>query len=76
MTWREYHDSTKHSFESLRRARYGLDWQNMPDPFRNYEDVPLVDLPADPPSPETPALEVLYGVSGAACPRHGDRYHA
>ncbi len=66
MTWREYHDSTKHSFESLRRARYGLDWQNMPDPFRNYEDVPLVDLPADPPSPETPALEVLHGVSAMA----------
>ncbi len=66
MTWREYHDSTKHSVESLRRAQYGLDWENMPDPFRNYEGAPLLDLPANPSSPETPALEVLHGSSGAA----------
>ena len=64
MTWRVYHDSTKHSVDSLRRAQYALDWENMPDPFRNYENVPLLDLPADSPSPETPALEVLQGDSG------------
>src|ERR1700754_4632583 len=52
MTWREYHESTKHSVESLRRARRVLDWANMPDPFRHYEGVPVLDLPADPPSPE------------------------
>src|SRR5580704_933427 len=71
MTWREYHDSTKHSVESLRRARHGLDWQNMPDPFRHYEGVPLLDLPADPPSPETPALEVLQRDSGVAVDQDG-----
>ena len=65
MTWREYHECTKHSFESLRRAPHVLDWANMPDPFRHYEGVPVLDLPADPPVPETPALEVLHGVSGA-----------
>jgi SagB-type dehydrogenase family enzyme len=27
----------------------------MPDPFRHYEGAPLLDLPADPPSPEIPA---------------------
>ncbi|MGI8742760.1 MAG: SagB/ThcOx family dehydrogenase [Bryobacteraceae bacterium] len=53
MTWREYHESTKHSVESLRRARGGLDWANMPDPFRHYKGVPVLDLPADPPSPNT-----------------------
>jgi hypothetical protein len=37
MTRREYHESTKHSVESLRRARRVLDWMNMPDPFRHYE---------------------------------------
>ena len=36
----------------------------MPDPFRNYEGVPLIDLPADPPSPGIPALDVLMGQSG------------
>lgn len=59
ITWREYHESTKHSVESLRRARHGLDWANMPDPFRHYEDVPVLDLPADPPAPNsaTPAAD-------------------
>src|SRR5712692_8316693 len=64
MTWREYHEATKHSVESLRRARHVLDWANMPDPFRHYEGVPVLDLPADPPAPEIPALDVLLGTSG------------
>jgi SagB-type dehydrogenase family enzyme len=71
MTWREYHESTKHSFESLRRAPHSLDWANMPDPFRHYEGVPVLDLPADPPVPELSALEVLHGVSAGAPAREG-----
>src|SRR6202046_1824601 len=51
MIWREYHEATKHSVESLRRSQYVLDWANMPDPFRHYEGAPVLDLPADPPSP-------------------------
>src|SRR6202521_2014917 len=65
MTWREYHEFTKHSIESLRREPHVLDWANMPDPFRHYEGVPVLDLPADPPVPEMLALDVLRGVSGA-----------
>src|SRR5579863_8935316 len=65
MTWHEYHESTKHSVESLRRAPHVLDWANMPDPFRHYEGVPVLDLPADPPIPETSALEVLHGAAGS-----------
>src|ERR1051325_8332291 len=64
MTGREYHESTKHSVESLRRASHVLNWANMPDPFRHYEGVPVLDLPADPPIPETSALEVLHGAFG------------
>jgi SagB-type dehydrogenase family enzyme len=37
----------------------------MPDPFRHYEGVPVLDLPADPPSLEIPALELLRGGTGA-----------
>ncbi len=37
----------------------------MPDPFRNYEGVPAIDLPADPPPPAIPALDVLAGELGA-----------
>ena len=64
MTWREYHEFTKLSVESLRRKPHVLDWANMPDPFRHYEGPPVLDLPADPPIPRTPALEVLQGVCG------------
>lgn len=64
MTWREYHEATKHSVESLRSAWHVLDWANMPDPFRHYEGVPVLDLPADPPAPEIPALDVLLGTLG------------
>jgi SagB-type dehydrogenase family enzyme len=65
MNWREYHECTKHSGESLERRPHFLDWPNMPNPFRHYEGVPVLDLPADPPFPQTPALEVLRGVCGA-----------
>jgi len=64
VTWREYHEATKHTVASLRRAPHLLDWANMPNPFRHYEGAPVLDLPADPPAPEMPALEVLRGVSG------------
>jgi len=37
----------------------------MPDPFRHYERVPVIDLPADPPEPDIPALAVLAGHKGA-----------
>src|SRR4029077_16640851 len=64
MTWVEYHELTKHSAESLRRTQHYLDWANMPNPFRHYEGVPVVDLPADPPAPQISALEVLEGKIG------------
>ena len=64
MTWREYHELTKHSPESLRRNRHYLDWANMPNPFRHYEDVSILDLPSDPPAPQISALEVLEGKVG------------
>jgi SagB-type dehydrogenase family enzyme len=47
MTWRGYHEFTKHSVESLRRTPHVLDWENMPDPFRHYEGALVLDLPAD-----------------------------
>src|SRR5512135_1134056 len=56
-SWRDYHEATKHSAASLRRTPHALDWANMPDPFRHYEGVPVLDLPADPPDPETPAAD-------------------
>jgi SagB-type dehydrogenase family enzyme len=64
MTWLEYHELTKHSAESLRHSQHYLDWANMPNPFRHYEGVAVLDLPADPPAPQISALEVLEGKIG------------
>ncbi len=63
--WRKYHQSTKHTPESIRRSQHFLDWANMPDPFRHYEGVPVIDLPADPPEPDIGALDVLEGRLGS-----------
>jgi SagB-type dehydrogenase family enzyme len=71
MTWREYHTSTKHTSESLKRSPGTLDWENMPDVFRHYEGVPLLDLPADPPCPRISALDVLNGLKGDPVARNG-----
>ena len=71
MTWREYHELTKHSVESLRRTQHYLDWANMPNSFRHYEGVPILDFPADPPIPQISALEVLEGKTGNTSARDG-----
>lgn len=71
MTWREYHELTKHSAESLRRNPHYLDWANMPHPFRHYEDTPVLDLPSDPPGPPISALEVLAGKVGNTSAKDG-----
>jgi SagB-type dehydrogenase family enzyme len=74
MTWREYHESTKHSAESLRRSQHYLDWANMPNPFRHYEGIPVLDLPADPAAPQISALEVLDGKTGNTSARDGAEF--
>lgn len=60
----DYHEETKHTVEKLYSTPHFLDWANMPDPFRVYEGVPVLDLPAGPPSPAIPALDVLRGCRG------------
>lgn len=46
----------------------------MPDPFRHYEGVPVLDLPADPPVPDIPALDVLSGSFGTASAADGPTF--
>src|SRR5580693_591791 len=74
MTWLEYHELTKHSAESLQRTQHYLDWANMPNPFRHYEGVRVVDLPVDPPAPQISALEVLEGKTGNTLARDGAEF--
>ncbi|MGD2022118.1 MAG: hypothetical protein PVH97_13525, partial [Desulfobacterales bacterium] len=48
-----YHEATKHHFERYARSLGYMDWQNQPNPFRFYKNVPIVRLPlrnADPPA--------------------------
>ncbi len=51
----EFHRRTNHTYSSVRRRSRGLDWANVPDPFKEYPDLPLVNLPA--PRQAPPALE-------------------
>lgn len=59
-----YHEATKHSPESVRRAAHGLDFANQPLPFKLYPT--LAPLPLPPPAPlGLPALEALAGLPPA-----------
>jgi SagB-type dehydrogenase family enzyme len=74
MNWREYHELTKHTRESLIRTPHYLDWDNMPNPFRHYDGVAVLDLPVDPPAPEISALDVLEGKAGNTSARDGAEF--
>ncbi len=43
----QYHQRTKHSFQSVRRASGGLDWDNRPRPFKEYSGLDRFPLPND-----------------------------
>jgi SagB-type dehydrogenase family enzyme len=60
---RRYHESTKHSYRSVRTRGHLLDWDNKPDPFKRYEDVERIELPPDPPPLGTTALEAVGAVT-------------
>jgi SagB-type dehydrogenase family enzyme len=51
-----YHNGTKHSYDSIRRNAHYLDWDNQPVPFKIYSDIPAIPLPADLSSSGVPAL--------------------
>lgn len=56
-----FHDLTKHSPTSVRRAAHVLDWSNKPHPFKEYVDLEPIPLP--PPSSDTavPATDAIVG---------------
>jgi SagB-type dehydrogenase family enzyme len=45
----KYHDSTKHSYWSIRNNPHFLDWANRPQPFRIYPNIEPLPLPRDVP---------------------------
>ena len=56
--WR-YHNSTKHSYDSIHADPHYLDWQNQPLPFKIYRTLDPVALPRDLPRSGVPALSAV-----------------
>jgi len=54
-----YHQATKHNYYSVRTSAHYLDWNNQPDPFRNYEGAFEIALPPDPGFPETGTFDAM-----------------
>src|SRR6185295_891063 len=63
---RAYHESTKHSVESVRRSRHVLDWEIMPRPFKVYPELAPVALPLELDASSRPALAAIAGPGAAA----------
>jgi len=40
-----YHEETKHHYERYARSAGYMDWRNQPNPFRFYENTPVIELP-------------------------------
>jgi SagB-type dehydrogenase family enzyme len=56
---RRYHEATKHSPESLRRAPQTLDWSNQPLPYKIYPTLPPIPLPSSFVPSTMPALDAI-----------------
>lgn len=64
-----YHIQTKHHFNRYARALGYLDWANQPDPFRRFEEAPLVSLPllSSDEDPVSPGYDAIYQSGAVAC---------
>jgi SagB-type dehydrogenase family enzyme len=56
---RDYHERTKHSYESVRRSRHFLDWDNKPHPFKEYVGLEPITLPRELPRPDVAAMDAV-----------------
>ena len=61
---REYHDRTKHSFESIRRSGHSMDWDNEPSRFKHYPELETRPLPRAPDSAVTSHRAVRASAGG------------
>src|SRR5881409_854586 len=55
----EYHDSTKHSYQSVRSNPHFLDWANQPRAYKIYRGSDPIFLPRETSESRPPALSVL-----------------
>ncbi len=59
-----YHEETKHHFDRYARSLVHMDWANQPNPFRRFDDTPLIRLPllTAEHEPTSPQYDQLYRV--------------
>ncbi|MPZ77964.1 MAG: SagB/ThcOx family dehydrogenase, partial [Deltaproteobacteria bacterium] len=57
-TW-NYHNDTKHSYQSIRSNPHQLDWENQPVPFKIYSSLQPIPLPQNLSSSGMPALSAI-----------------
>src|ERR1043166_3769071 len=55
----DYHDATKHSYQSMRSNRHYLDWENQPSPFKVYSDLEPIPLPRTWPASTVEAFNAI-----------------
>ena len=66
---RDYHNGTKHSYQSLRANPHYLDWSNRPLPFKIYTTLEPIALPRDLSPSQVSALQAINTVDAAP---HGE----
>jgi SagB-type dehydrogenase family enzyme len=55
----EYHNGTKHSYQSIRANQHYLDWENHPRPFKIYPKLEPISLPQHLSSSHVPGLQAI-----------------
>ena len=63
-----YHELTKHSYHSVRRRAYALDWANQPSPYKRYLELERQSLPQAVPADLLPTLKLLNCLSQPGSP--------
>ncbi|HEU4346006.1 MAG TPA: SagB/ThcOx family dehydrogenase [Candidatus Binatia bacterium] len=64
----DYHNGSKHSYQSIRSSRHYLDWENQPIPFKIYPDLVPIPLPQHLSSSGIAALDAISMPEAAALP--------
>ncbi len=62
----EYHNSTKHSYQSVRSGAHFLDWANQPMPFKVYRTLEPIKLPLEMGQSGVPALSAVAAYESTA----------
>jgi SagB-type dehydrogenase family enzyme len=61
-----YHEETKHCLERYARSLGYLDWEDQPNPFREFQDAPRIGLPLAPEADSPPFVGLFSGPPGTA----------